>query len=132
MNYITIKRFKRNGINGSFNIPYGTKLNKHDGILWYNDKAVCKAQSAAAHEYFARNDDNNGLERGKLSHAIIDTLGGFSTEPSQQWEKIFKDDLTQRYRRPEHQDYWLWNDDFFNAPLEDLKYIAKLIDMKGV
>ena len=87
-------------------------------------------RNAAAHEYFARNDDGNGLERGKLSHAIIKTLGGFNANP-ERWEKIFTDDLAQKYRRPEHQDYWLWSDAFFNASIEDLKYLATLAGVKG-
>ena len=131
MEYITAKRFKRDGVGGHFNIPYGTKLEKIDGTLWFGIRAVCKSRSAAAHEYFARNDDGNGLERYRLSHAIIKTLGGFNANPDR-WEKIFEDELAQKYRRPEHQDYWLWNDDFFNAPIEDLKHLAALVGVKRV
>lgn len=25
------------------------------------------------------------------------------------------------------EDYWLWNHEFYNAPIEDLRYIAKLV-----
>lgn len=131
MEYLTIKRFKREGIGGHFNIPYGTKLESRDGVLSYGGKIVCKVKSAAAHEYFARNDDGNGFKRGKLSHAIIDALGGYGGD-SERWQKIFADDLAQKYRRLEHQDYWLWNDAFFNAPIEDLKYLAALVGVKGV
>ena len=129
MEYITVKRFKRNGIGGHFNIPYGTRLEKRDEALWHQGKVVCAARSAAAHQYFARNDDGNGLERWKLSHAIIDTLGGFGSE---RWEPIFSDELAKKYRRSEHANYWLWSDDFFNAPLDDLKNLAKLAGVKGV
>ena len=132
MEYITAKRFKRDGVGGHFNIPYGTKLEKIYGTLWLGVRAVCKSRSAAAHEYFARDDDGNGIERYRLSHAIIKTLGGFNTKPDERWEKIFEDELAQKYRRPEHQDYWLWNDDFFNAPIDDLKYLATLVGVKGV
>lgn len=131
MEYLTIKRFKREGIGGHFNIPYGTKIQMRGWTLWHGDKPVCKAQSAAAHEYFACNDDGNGFERGKLSHAIIETLGGYGGD-SELWAKIFTDNLAQKYRRPEHQDYWLWNDAFFNAPIDDLKYLAALVGVKGV
>jgi hypothetical protein len=131
--YITIKRFKRNGIGGYFNIPYGTELENRDGVLWHGDKPVCKTRSAAAHEYFARNDDGCGLERGTLTHEIIKALGGFTIEPDDRWEKVFENELAQQYRRPEHQNYWLWSDAFFNAaPIEDLKQIAVLVGVKGV
>lgn len=131
MEYITAKRFKRDGIGGHFNIPYGTKLENIDGTLWFDNRAVCRSRSAAAHEYFARNNDGNGLERYRLSHAIIKTLGGFNANPDR-WEKIFEDNMAQKYRRPEHADYWLWNDDFFNASIDDLKYLATLTGVKGV
>lgn len=131
MKYITIKRFKRTGIGGHFNIPYGTEVNRQGEMLIFDGKEICVARSAAAHEYFARDDDDNGLERGKLSHAIINTLGGFSNN-AELWEKIFENELAQKYRRTEHADYWLWNDDFFNAPLDDLQYLAALVGVKGV
>lgn len=135
MKYITIKRFKRNGISGYANIPYGKSVEKcEDGILYYGENKICVARSAAAHEYFARDDDGKGFERGKLSHAIIDRLAPRQFDSMQErneyWQAIWNDRLAQKYRRPEHLDYWLWNDDFFNAPIEDLKYIAALAGLK--
>ncbi len=135
MKYITIKRFKRNGIDGHFNIPYGTYLEKRaDGNLYCDNKKICVARSAAAHEYFARDDDGKGMERGKLSHAIIKRLTPMQFDSRQErneyWQVVWNDSLAQKYRRPEHLDYWLWNDDFYNAPIEDLKYIAALVGVK--
>ena len=135
MKYIAIKRFKRNGIGGSFNIPFGKYLEKRtDGILHYDNKKICVARSAAAHEYFARDDDGKGAERGKLSHAIIDRLSQNQFDSIQErneyWQAVWNDSLAQKYRRAEHSDYWLWNDDFYNAPIEDLKYIAALVGIK--
>ena len=135
MQYVTIKRFKRHGIGGQFNIPYGTPLElRDDGKLYYKDLPVCVAKSAASHNHFARDDDGKGLERGKLSHAIIYALAPerFDTrqERDEYWEVIWNDQLANKYRRKEHIDYWLWSDDFFNAPIEDLKYIAALAGIK--
>ena len=135
MKYISIKRFRRNGIGGYFNIPYGEYLEKRDdGFLYYADKKICVARSAAAHKYFARDDDGKGLERGKLSHAIVDRLAPQQFDSRQErneyWQVVWNDTLAQKYRRPEHSDYWLWNDDFYNAPIEDLKYIAALVYVK--
>lgn len=130
MQYITIKRFKRNGIGGYFNIPYGTSLElRDDGTLYHNDLPVCLAKSAASHEHFARNDDGNGQERGRLSHAVIDALNS-PQQRNEAWQVIWNDPLTQKYRRTDHLDTWLWNDDFYNAPIEDLKYIAALVGIK--
>lgn len=137
MQYITFKRFKRNGIGGYFNIPYGTPLELHDdGILYHKGLPVCVAKSAASHNHFARDDDGKGLERGKLSHAIIDSLASVSScaphEGYHLWQAILSDQLTQKYRRKQHLDYWLWSDDFYNAPIDDLKHIAQLADVKGL
>lgn len=132
MQYVTIKRFKRNGIGGYFNIPYGKHLEKRaDGVLYYGEKKVCLARSSAAHEYFARDDDGKGLERGELSHAIVNRLSQpqFNSVQArnEHWQAVWNDSLAQKYRRQEHASHWLWSDDFYNAPIEDLEYIAALV-----
>ena len=136
MQYVTIKHFKRRGIGGEFNIHYGEILELRDDVLYYKNRAVCAAKSAAAHEYFACDYDGKGIYRGKLSDAIVERLEPKNFDSPQErdefWKKIWKNDLTQKYRRPEHLDYWLWNDDFFDATIEDLKYIAELVGAKGV
>jgi len=133
MNYVTLKRFKRLGIDGHFNIPYGTAVENRDGVLYHGEKKICVARSAAAHEYFARDDDGKGLERGELSHAIIERLNNFKTreERNEFWEKtVWADETAKKYRKPEHQSHWLWNDDFYNAPIEDLKKIAESVGVE--
>ena len=137
MQYVTIKHFKRNCISGKANIHYGEILERRDdNFLYYNGKKICAAKSLAAHKYFACNFDGKGLERGKISHAIINRLEPKNFDSPQErdefWKKIWKDNLTQKYRRHEHETTWLWSDDFFNAPIEDLKYIAELIGVKEV
>ena len=131
MTYTTIKRYHRNGIGGAFNIPWGTRLERRaDGILYYDNRPVCVARSYASHEHFCRDDDGQGAKRGKLSHAIIKALGGFQREKTSGWEAIFNDETAGNYRRKDHQDYWLWDDSFYNAPIEDLEHIASLAGAK--
>ena len=138
MKYITIKRFHRIGMTGeTSNIPYGTEVTCEDNIIHSPEgKPICVATSAAAHEYFAINEDNNGLERGKLTQAIIDRLSPkyFETreERDKYWERIWNDELANKYRKQEHETTWLWNTNFYNAGLEDLKYLANLAGCKGV
>lgn len=36
------------------------------------------------------------------------------------WSRVWGDSLCWKYRMPEHEDFWLWNHEFFNAPLEGL------------
>ena len=133
MKYVTFKRFRRNGMNGvHFNIPWGTVLEKHeDGILYFGESPVAVARSYAAHQHFCRDDDGRGQERGRLTQAIIKALGGNTREETPEWEAVFADALCQTYRRKEHEDYWLWDDSFFQAPMEDLEHIAALVGVKA-
>lgn len=134
MDYITTKRFKRDGIGGHFNIPYGTAVKEIGGSIFHEGREVARITSAACHKYFARNDDGRGLERGKLTQAINDALqlrnGETNDQRDVRWGPIFNDALCQSYRRREHADTFLWNHNFYNAPLDDLRHIAALAGVK--
>ena len=67
MKYITHHRFKSKALCGEvLNLPYGTELTlKDDTLFTLGGKAVCCVTSENAKMYFARNDDKDGLERGK-------------------------------------------------------------------
>ena len=43
------------------------------------------------------------------------------------WGKIWEDALCQKYKRPDQEEHWIWNFDFYNGPVEDLRHIAALI-----
>ena len=43
------------------------------------------------------------------------------------WDKVWAEPLCQQYRRTEHEDFWIWNHDFYNAPVADLRCIAALV-----
>lgn len=45
---------------------------------------------------------------------------------------MWEDPLCQKYKRPEHADFWLWNHAFYEAPVEDLRHIARLIGLREV
>jgi hypothetical protein len=99
-------------------------------MITYDNKPVCVLTSQNAHEYFARNDDEQGVFRGKLTSAIVAKLSKRDGEHQKRWDKVWEDTRCHKYKRPEHADHWLWNHDFFNAPIEDLVYIANLIGIK--
>lgn len=130
--YIARKRARIDGIGGPVNIPYGSTLEVQDGFLIWQGAAVCTTTSQNAHDYFTQNDDGKGKERGALLEAITRALAprDHDPRPLDRWKKIWADQRCQKYKRPEHQDHWLWNNDFFNAPVEDLGYIARLIGAK--
>lgn len=137
--YITCKRFKKKALCGDVNIPALSNLEEHDGTICALNKQgqvvpICFSGSDSAHKFFAINDDNRGLDRFKLSHHIIDFLkNDEDTDPRTdsaylaKWDKIWGDELCKKYKRVEYADHWLWNNDFYNAPIEDLEYIANLI-----
>ena len=116
---------------------------------------MCFATSENAHQYFSRNDDGQGERRGELVRDIIARLtennikyfdgddspfGGGKIYPekfaaykarekerNEAWGRVWDDPSIRKYKRKEFADYWLFNHDFYNAPIEDLKYILKIV-----
>ena len=127
MNYVCFKRFKDNAICGKVNIPYGSILENDYGLLKFNGKTICFARSQNAHDYFAVNDDGRGLERGNLTSSIIKLLSKRDKSYQERWDKIWSDLSMLKYKREEDPDYWIWNHDFYCAPVEELERIKKMI-----
>ena len=130
MEYITYKRLRGKAMCGEVNLPYGTIVECQNGFLFVDEKPICTSHSQNAYDYFARNDDGNGLERGKLICEIIKILSKRDKAYQDRWNNVWKDMVCQKFKRKEHIDYWLWNHDFFNADISDLQYIATLIGVK--
>ena len=126
-NYIVKKRARFTGVSGDVNIPYGTHVEAQNGCLLWNGEPVCAVNSQSGIDHFAQNDDGHGEERGKLTTEIISTLVKRNKNYQARWNKVWEDQLCQKYRMTEHEDYWLWNCEFYAAPIEDLQYIKKLI-----
>lgn len=130
MQYIVHKRFKQESISGYVNIPACSVCEEQDGVILYNGNVVCSASSMNAHQHFARNDDGNGLLRGRLTRSIMKALEKRDKDYQSRWNKIWDDSLCQPYRRKEYAQYWLWNDDFYKADIDTLRHIAKLVGAK--
>ena len=131
MDYITIKRTRFNSISGPVNLPYGTEVECADGVLTIDGHPLCADRSQNAYEYFARNDDGHGLERGKLTQAIRKKLEKRDKNHQARWDKVWTDPRCQKYKRAEHADHWIFNHEFFNAEIPDLRHIAALVGVKG-
>ena len=125
--YIVKKRMREAGISGRVNLPYGTAVEAVDGLIIHQGAAVCAVTSRNAHLYFARDDDGQGRERGALTLAITSTLEKRDKDHQARWDRVWEDPVCQKYRRPEHEDFFLWGHAFFEAPVEDLRHIADLI-----
>ena len=137
MEYITHRRFKHLDANGNrLNIPYGRKFQTaSDFIVTPEGTIICRIKSRAAHEFFSRNDDGRGLERGALTHAIaFSNRERRSAEGRRQrftdaeiemlekeWSKFLVPDT----------DVILFNHDFFNAEPEELKQLAQALNIKA-
>ena len=135
--YITHKRFDGEAICGKIVIPVGTELTEFGGVLFLGKNAICCVTSENAHKHFANNNDGCGLLRGQLTQSIQKTLEKpeRATEEetktnNERWEKIWTDRICSKYKRPEYDDYWLWNHDFYEAAIIDLNYIAGIIGVK--
>lgn len=129
---ITKKRMQITGITGQVNIPYGTEVEAVNGLIFHRGKAICAVTSRNAHLYFAWDGDGHGKERGALTTAITSLLEKRDQNYQVRWGKVWGDKLCQKYRRKDHEDFFLWSHEFYEAPVEDLRNIARLIGAKGV
>ena len=130
MKYVVHRRFKDNAICGSINLPAMTESECEDGLITYNNTAICYATSENAHQFFAVNEDGMGMERGRLTQSIQKTLAKRDGSYQERWDKVWKDSVCEEYRRKDYEDFWLWGHDFFNADIDVLRYIAKLVGAK--
>ncbi|MDE6260396.1 MAG: isoaspartyl peptidase [Oscillospiraceae bacterium] len=132
--YITRRRARFQCIfEGRVNLPWGTAVENRDGFLYQGGKLLCAASSQNAKEFFVQDDDGQGETRGRLVTAILARLGpqkAHQRASSASWEKIWADRKCRPYRRTEDEDYWIWNENFYNAPIGDLRHIADLVGAK--
>ena len=127
MKYIVYKRFKNKAICGDVNLPATTQVELRGNMLYLNDKQICVVTSENAHNYFARNNDNMGMERGRLIQQIKEILAQTDEKHQDRWDKIWQDPKCLPYKRTTYEDYWLWNQAFYDADIQELQYIYNLI-----
>jgi hypothetical protein len=112
------------------NIPYGSILDTQDGFLLWKGQPLCVETCQNSHDFFSQNDDDLGLERGALVAAILTLMEKRDAEHQARWDKVWTDPLCQQYKRPDHEDFWVWNHRFFGAPVADLQHIAAMVGAK--
>lgn len=130
--YVAIRRYKKLAQCGNVNIPYGTECIAVNSHIVCDKGIICFVASQDAFDYFSQNDDGNGLERGRLTQTIIKRLERkeYDITYQERWDKVWADPVCQKYKRSDFADHWLWNYEFYNAPLFDLQYISKLVGAK--
>ena len=135
--YIARRCARFQGLIGPVNLPYGTALecrkvylgddlNSFECFLFWKNKKLCAATCQRVKDYFVQDDDGLGKIRGDLVNLILARKG----KAAGRWEKIWADPLCKRYKHPKHEEQWLWNEDFYNAPVDDLRHIARLAGLK--
>ena len=67
------------------------------------------------------------MPRGYLFPAKKQRFDAVEKERKAAWARIWDDPYLRKYKRKEYADFWLWNHDFFNASIEDLEYILKVV-----
>lgn len=139
MEYVVTQRYRRRCLSGDVNVPYGTPCVELGGIITVQDTgaALCLTTSQDAYDFFARNDDGKGLERGELIRRIKKLLQVPPGDPPQRsaldahkrrWAKLWGESSLSRFRRAkEHPDYWVWGHDFYNAEINDLTRIYNIV-----
>ena len=129
MRYIVTRRFRGKSICGEVNLPYGTVCEAADGFLKLQDgRRLCAVTSQNAYDYFSRDDDGMGLERGKLVQDIRRTLERRDAKYQSRWDRLWADEGANKLRRTEHEDYWLWSYAFYNADVNELRRIRRLLE----
>ncbi len=131
MRYVVHRRFRETALCGYVNVPAGTVAEKRGDMLFCGGRAMCLADSENGHRYFARDDDGNGLRRGRLTRAIMDELAKPGAMRQKRWDKVWADPLCWPFKRADWEDRWLWNDAFFRADIGTLQHIAALVGAKG-
>ena len=126
--YIVRRRARFPAICGPVNLPYGTEVSSDGAFLTVNGEKLCSITSQNAYDYFSRDDDGMGLERGKLVHDIRSTLERRDAKYQSRWDRLWTDEGANKLRRTEHEDYWLWSFAFYNADVNELRRIRRLLE----
>lgn len=126
--YIVRRRARFLSICGPVNLPYGAEVSSDGAFLTMNGEKLCSITSQNAYDFFSRNDDGNGLERGKLVHDIMCTLERRDAKYQSRWDRLWADEGANKLRRTDHEDYWLWSFAFYNADVNELRRIRRLLE----
>lgn len=125
MEYIIYKDFNEKAICGGVSLPRGTVCIEKYGTIYHNDKPLCLNVSENAYQYFARNNDGNGLERGYLVTEIKNVLALQDEHTYERWHRVQNAPICQQLSRVGC--IGLWNFEFYNAEIMHLEYILALI-----
>ena len=125
MEYIAHRRYDGLNMDGEpVLIRYKDKLERKGDILFHKDKPVCIWRSLISKQHFAPNHDNQGLQRGELTHKIAYAPRG---DGSQRFTDAEQELLRSKYKHllKDLDDVILFNDEFFELSPAELEEIAR-------
>lgn len=98
------------GTGDTANLAYGAEFDTIGSFIAYDNKAICRIGSQIAREYFALNDDGNGLERGAITHYFA-------------FEHTFNKDeaVTLQTKYPQFLNDGVFAQEFFDADIDTLR-----------
>jgi len=133
MEYICHKRYKKRGASGkAYLFRRGKKLETVGRFICTGPEAVCAIRSEDAFRHFARNDDGNGFERGKLTFAIAYAKRQPNKENGFRFTEQEVDMLETEYPHFLRRDVdtLIFNEDFFNADIGELKELYQKLEVR--
>lgn len=136
MKYVAHRRYRGLDAGGKpMNVRYGSEYETiGDFIATQEGRGICFTTSETSRQYFARNDDGRGLERGKLTYAIAYGKRAVLNEDGYYYRLSDDERAILRRRWPhflmEYEDTVLFNHAFFNAEPEELREIACALKIK--
>ena len=128
MNFIVFRHFKNLAICGEVDLPVGTELYECGGFVALGGVGIItRIYSDNYCRHFSRNDDGQGIERGKLAYAIAysERNAGNGFRFSDDEQSILRRDWAH-FLMP-YADAILFNNAFFDAPVDELKKLAEAV-----
>lgn len=107
MEYIVYRRFKAEGIDGAFNLKYGTTVNEAGGFLFTSDgRRICAVTSENGWEHFRPNTPEGAYRQEMLDrlYRYYAKHGGGSDFDAEKWagaENLYWKNLLRTMTTPE-------------------------------
>ena len=128
---IVFRKFNNLAICGEVDIAEGTPLETSSNFATFKSgEQITRLYSENYIKHFARDDDGNGMERGKLTYAIAHAPreGKTGARLTDDECEILRRDWS-RYLMP-YDDTILFNNSFYDASIEDLRLIANALNIE--
>lgn len=127
MKYICHRKYNKIGAcNELYNIEVGQTFFTIGKYIADDSKAICHIASEDAFKYFAKDDDGQGLERGRLTYEIAYADRHPNSNNGFRFTEAERDMLVEQYGQyiKDNTEYLRFNYDFFNADVNIIKEIA--------